>query len=187
MSQEMLRWLRLRILYFLYSSPSLYELGAGDHATFSLCNECPHMSTNRDFSRNNDGPHGSRCVKIRLRCTHDVLDVLVNFECRIFVKECGTGPEVLYDRVVYINAWPVQNDGDDFAKALRDVLIPCDYIGASLHWTLPQHANENQIQVTLNALDHCGCGASTLLWMRQQFAIFLNAPSSEAQRVYEAA
>eukprot|EP00965_Chrysotila_dentata_P055418 1838610-Pleurochrysis_carterae.AAC.1 len=75
-----------------------------------------------------------------------MLSVLVDFECRIFVQECATGQEVVYDRVVYIDAWPVQNDGDDFAKALRDVLIPCDYIGASLHWTLPQHANENQIQ-----------------------------------------
>eukprot|EP00965_Chrysotila_dentata_P126075 4167254-Pleurochrysis_carterae.AAC.1 len=87
------------------------------------------MSTNRDFSRNNDGPRGLRCVKIRLRCRHDVLDVLVDFECRIFVQECATGQEVLYDRVVKVHAWPVQNDGDDLSRALRDVHIACDYIG----------------------------------------------------------
>eukprot|EP00965_Chrysotila_dentata_P111108 3672160-Pleurochrysis_carterae.AAC.1 len=69
----------------------------------------------------------------------------------------------------------------------RNVFIPCDISEEFLEWTLPYDENERQSEKTLMVLGHSGCEQDALFWMREQFAIFLNAPSSEAQRVYDTA
>eukprot|EP00965_Chrysotila_dentata_P106950 3533598-Pleurochrysis_carterae.AAC.1 len=70
-------------------------------------------------------------------------------------------------------------------RTLGHVSIGCHISEGFLEWTLPQHVDEKQSERTLIVLGECGFGENTLLWMKQQFAIFLDAPSSEPERVYE--
>lgn len=187
MSENMLRWLRVRIMYFLHSPPALYQVTLGNHSTFSLADSCPDMSTNRTFSSEEDGPNKPKCVKISLSCWHETLYVTVVFECRLFVQKTARGQEAMYDRVVKVRISQLENDCDDLMRALPNVFVSCDISEEFLEWTLPQDADEGQRERTLMVLGHSGCGHDTLLWMKRQFAIFLNAPSSEARRVYDTA
>eukprot|EP00965_Chrysotila_dentata_P046165 1534627-Pleurochrysis_carterae.AAC.1 len=49
MTEKLIRWLRVRIRYFLHSPPALYRLTRGGDSTFSLHNACPDMDTYRHF------------------------------------------------------------------------------------------------------------------------------------------
>eukprot|EP00965_Chrysotila_dentata_P051988 1725423-Pleurochrysis_carterae.AAC.1 len=175
--KNILQWLRVRMMYFLYSLPALYELTRGDDSTFSLSNKCPDMSTMRNISSDEqDGSNGTKRVKISLLCMHHVLDVDVNFECDMFMEES----QCMYHRAVTIHVSQLENDCDDLMRALESVSIRCDFSAQFLMWRLPQHVDERQSERTLMVLSSCGCGPETLLWMKQQFDLFLHAaPSSE--------
>eukprot|EP00965_Chrysotila_dentata_P101513 3351235-Pleurochrysis_carterae.AAC.1 len=88
----------------------------------------------------------------------------------------------MYERLVKVSVVPLENASKDLKKALQDACIPCYFHEGALQWTLPQCVDERQSERTLMILGDCGCGYDTLLWMKQQFAIFLNAPSSEPQK-----
>eukprot|EP00965_Chrysotila_dentata_P186972 6171842-Pleurochrysis_carterae.AAC.1 len=135
----------------------------------------------RNISSADDGPNGTKRVKISLLCMHHVLDVEVDFECRLFMQ----ASECMYHRMVKVRVPQLGNDCDHLMRALESVSIRCDFSQKFLEWTLPQQVDKRQSERTLTVLSYCGCGHDTLLWMKQQFEVFLDAPSSEAQRIYE--
>eukprot|EP00965_Chrysotila_dentata_P129673 4286888-Pleurochrysis_carterae.AAC.1 len=182
MPEEAFQWLRVRIMYFLYSPPALYQFTRSDHSTFSLANQCPGMSTTRSFSRDQIDANGSWRMKISLLCSSDTLGVEIVFECLIFAQERVRDQDLMYSRRITVRVSQVNNDCDDFMRALQSVFIPCHFSGTFLEWTLPQHVDERKSERTLMVLGKCGCGRDTVLWMRKQFDVFLDAPSFGPQK-----
>eukprot|EP00965_Chrysotila_dentata_P124137 4103118-Pleurochrysis_carterae.AAC.1 len=84
------------------------------------------MSTNRTFSRHEDGSNGTQRVNISLICTHDRLRVVVVFECHIFMLDCEGGREAMYYRIVKLRISQVGIDTANLVRALESVFIRCD-------------------------------------------------------------